>query len=191
VYVKSGLELDHDRFLAGLKQGRTFVTNGPLLSFTVGGREPGEEIRLRAPGRVAARVTLRSNVPVDHLEIIGNGQVVALIPLRGDRTSADTTVSVPVPRSGWLVLRAYGDGPREPVLDLYPFASTSPVYVTVAGAPVRSRADAEFFVQWIDRVTAGVQAHAGWNTTMEKDRVLALLREARAVYVRRAREGRE
>jgi hypothetical protein len=77
VYVKSGPVLDHDRFLAGLRQGRTFVTNGPLLTFTVGGQEPGEEIRLAAPARVAARVTLRSNVPVDHLEIIGNGQVVA------------------------------------------------------------------------------------------------------------------
>ena len=189
VYVKSGPELDHDRFLAGLRQGRTFVTNGPLLTFTVGGREPGEEVRLTAPGRVAARVTLRSIVPVDHLEIIGNGQVVASIPLRGDRTRVDTTVSLPVPRSGWLVLRAYGDGPREPVLDLYPFASTSPVYVTVAGAPVRSRADAEFFVQWIDRVTTAAQAHAGWNTAREKESVLALLREARAVYVMRAAEA--
>jgi hypothetical protein len=183
------LKLDHDRFLAGLKQGRTFVTNGPLLTFSVGGHEPGDEVRLAAPGRVAARITLRSNVPVDHLEIIGNGKVVASIPLRGDRTSADTTVSVPVPRSGWLVLRAYGDGPREPVLDLYPFASTSPVYVTVAGAPVRSRADAEFFVQWIDRVTAAAQAHAGWNTAIEKDSVLALLREAREEYVTRAAEA--
>jgi hypothetical protein len=128
-------------------------------------------------------------VPVDHLEIIGNGQVVASIPLRGDRTAADTTVSVPVPRSGWLVLRAYGDGPREPVLDLYPFASTSPVYVTVAGAPIRSRADAEFFVRWVDRVTTAAQAHAEWNTTMEKDRVLALLGEARAEYVTRAAEA--
>jgi hypothetical protein len=191
VYVKSGPVLDHDRFLAGLKQGRTFVTNGPLLTFTVGGQEPGEEVQLAAPGRVVARVSLRSNVPVDHLEIIRNGQVVASIPLRGDRTAADTTVHVPVPHSGWLVLRAYGDGPREPVLDLYPFASTSPVYVTVAGAPVRSRADAEFFVRWIDRVTVATQAHTGWNTTMEKDRVLALLEEARAVYVARAREGRD
>ena len=187
VYVKSGPKLDHDRFLAGLKQGRTFVTNGPLLTFTVGGHEPGDEIRLAAPGRVPARVTLRSNVPVDHLEIVGNGTVVASIPLHGDRTTADTTVTVPVPRSGWLVLRAYGDGPREPVLDLYPFASTSPVYVTVAGAAIRSRDDALFFVQWIERVTAAAQAHAGWNTATEKDRVLELLREARAVYVERAR----
>ncbi|HEY7685331.1 MAG TPA: CehA/McbA family metallohydrolase [Gemmatimonadales bacterium] len=189
VYVKSGPALDHDRFLAGLRQGRTFVTNGPLLTFAVGGQEPGEEVRLAAPGRVSARVTLRSNVPVDHLEIIGNGQVVAAIPLRGDRTTVDTTVRVRVPRSGWLVLRAYGDGPREPVLDLYPFASTSPVYVTVADAPVRSRTDAEFFVRWIDRVTAATQAHTGWTTTTEKDRVLVLLQDARAVYVARANEG--
>ncbi|MGH7613707.1 MAG: hypothetical protein ACREMW_06655, partial [Gemmatimonadales bacterium] len=85
--------------------------------------------------------------------------------------------------------RRCGSRPCEPVLDLYPFASTSPVYATVAGAPVRSRTDAEFFVSWIDRVTAATQAHAGWNTATEKDRVLALLGEARAEYVDRAREG--
>jgi hypothetical protein len=189
VYVRSGPELDHDRFLNGLKEGRTFVTNGPLLTFTVDGLEPGDEVRLPAPGRVTARVTLRSIVPVDHLEIIGNGKVVVTIPLRGDRTVADTTVSVPVARSGWLVLRAYGDGPREPVLDLYPFASTSPVYVSVAGAAIRSRDDALFFVRWVERVTAAAQAHAEWNTAAERDSVVALLREARAVYVTRAAEA--
>ncbi|MGH7537842.1 MAG: CehA/McbA family metallohydrolase [Gemmatimonadales bacterium] len=189
VYVRSGPVLDHDRFLAGLKAGRTFVTNAPLLSFTVAGRGPGEEVRLAGPGRLSVHVRLRSIVPVDRLEIVGNGSVVASIPLGGDGTAADTTVLLPAERSGWLVLRAYGDSAREPVLDLYPFATTSPVYVTVGGKPARSRADALYFVQWVDRVIQATRAHRGWNTAVERDSVVKLLERARGVYVTRAAEA--
>ena len=188
VFVHSGPVLDHRRFLAGLKAGRTFVTNGPLLSFSVDGHEPGEDVPLPTPRSLAVHVTLRSIVAVDHLEIIANGQVVSSIALHGDRTTADTTVMVPVQGSGWLVLRARGDGPREPVLDLYPFASTSPVYVTVNGAPARSAEDARFFVHWVDRVTQAAAARTDWNTAAERDSTLALLGRARAVYAGRAEQ---
>jgi hypothetical protein len=188
VYVHAGPVLDHHHFLAGLQAGRTFVTNGPLLSLTVAGRGPGEDLPLPAPRSLPVHVTLRSIVPVDHLEIVVNGQVVQSIALRGDRTAADTTVPVAVAASGWLVLRARGDGPREPVLDLYPFASTSPVYVTVQGAPARSAEDARFFVRWVDRVTRTVAARTDWNTTVERDSTLALLGRARLEFVRRGGE---
>jgi hypothetical protein len=189
VYVHAGPgRLDHARFLAGLKAGRTFVTNGPLLSLTVQGIDPGDELQLRRGARLSVRVTLKSIVPMDHLELIENGKVVASLPLAGERTTADTTLQLAVERSGWLLLRAWGDGPRAPVLDMYPFASTSPVYITVADGQVRSREDALFFVQWIDRVEQATEAHRGWNSTAERDAVLALLRRARAVYAARAEQ---
>jgi TolB protein len=97
-------------------------------------------------------------------------------------------VTVPVQGSGWLVLRARGDGPREPVLDLYPFASTSPVYVTIDGAPARSAEDARFFVHWIDQVVRAAAARTDWNTAAERDSTLALLHGARAEFVRRGGE---
>src|SRR5439155_1250227 len=129
--------------LAASKAGRTCVSTAPLLEFTLGGRDIGDEIRLPpGPHRLAARVGLASNVPVDHLEIVGNGAVVATISLSGDRTRARDTVSIPVARSGWYVLRAYSDRAELPVLDLYPFAPTSPIYVQVGDQLVRSAADA-------------------------------------------------
>src|SRR3989449_7516626 len=164
VFVRTGPTLDRRRWMAGLKAGRTFVTNAPLLEFTLGGREIGDEIRLPAGGgRLTARVGLRSSVPIDHLEVIGNGSVVATIPLKGDRTSASDTVSIPVARSGWYVLRAWGDRPALPILDLYPFGSTSPVYVRVGREPVRSPGDAQFFVRRIDRLGHAAPAPPAWN----------------------------
>src|SRR5436305_14421877 len=109
--------------MAGLKAGRTFVTNAPLLEFTLGGREIGDEIRLPAGVRLTARGGLRSSVPIDHLEVIRNGAVPATVPLRGDHTAARDSVSLPVARRGWSVLRARSDRPALPILDPYPARS--------------------------------------------------------------------
>lgn len=186
VYVQSGLPINRAAWYAALKAGKSFATNGPLLQFEVGTTPIGGEVVLPAGShRVPMRVTLRSLVPMDHLEIIGNGAIVATIPLKGDRTSADTTVSVEVSKSGWYLLRAYGDQGAEPVLDIYPFGTTSPVYVTVAGKPVRSQADADYFIRWLDRLAADASAHGGWNTSAERREVLDRIRLAREEFERR------
>jgi TolB protein len=183
-----GAVLDHRRWLAGLKAGRTFVTNAPLLEFSLAGRAIGDEIRLPAGShRLTARVSLKSNVPIDHLEIVGNGKVVATLRLRGDRTMASDSVSIPVTASGWYVLRAYSDRATLPILDLYPFGSTSPIYVRVGDDPVRSPSDAAFFVRWIGRLEAAARASTAWNTPAEQAVALRTLAEARAVFIERAR----
>ena len=126
-------------------------------------------------------------VPLDHLQIVGNGQVVAEVPLSADRTAADAALSLRVERSGWYVLRAFATGPRHPVLDVYPFATTSPVYVSVGGAPVRSPADAAYFLAWVDRVSEAAARSTDWNDAAEKEAVLGHIAAARAVFAERAR----
>src|SRR6202030_2952459 len=63
--------LNIEALLNSLKQGHTFATNGPLLGFTLGGRAPGDEVRLPAgENKVKFTAWLRSIVPIDHLEVI-------------------------------------------------------------------------------------------------------------------------
>lgn len=186
VFARIGERLDHRAFLDAIRAGRTFVTNAPLVEFTIGTAQIGDEIRLPAgTHRLHANVSLKSNVAVDHLEIVRNGVVVATIPLGGERRQADARVPLDVDRSGWYVVRAYGAGPRAPVLDLYPFGSSSPIYVTVGDGPVRSAADAQFFLDWVDSVRRDVEAHTGWNTPAERESTLALIAKARAEFERR------
>jgi TolB protein len=182
VFARSG-RLDHRRWLAALKAGRSFATNGPLLGLSLNGKELGEELALPAgKHELVAQVSLNSYVPVEHLEIVSNGNVVADIPLSGDRTSLKTEVRVPVSRSGWYLLRARGNGPVYPILDFYPYATTSPIYVTVGGKPIRSLADADYFLSWIDRLEAATRAHREWNTEEEQSTVLAAIQRARAEF---------
>ena len=197
VFARIGQRLDHGAFLAAIRQGRTFVTNAPLVEFALEAPLPagigqstsaqiGDEIRLPAGRhRLHALVSLKSQVPIDHLEIVRNGAVVTSVPLGGDRRQAEARVPLDVDRSGWYIVRAYADGSRAPVLDLYPFASTSPVYVTVADQPVRSAQDAEFFLAWVDSVRKDVEAYTGWNTSAERNSTLALIAKARAEFERR------
>ena len=68
--------LNVEPWLLNLKRGRTFATNGPLLGFSLGKRQIGDELRLPAGSHeVKFTAWLRSIVPVDHLEVICNGQV--------------------------------------------------------------------------------------------------------------------
>jgi Tol biopolymer transport system component len=189
VFVKAG-RLDYRAWLDGLVAGRTFATNGPLLQFTLGGLEPGAALAL-GPGRhqLRASVWVRSIVAVDSAQIVANGRVVATIPLAAAGTRADTTVSVAVDGSAWYTLRAFARRSRHPTLDIYPFATTSPIYVTVGGRPIRSSADARYFTQWIERLERDAAAHPGWNTTQERDQVLADLRRARETFLTLAAES--
>ncbi len=187
VYVKTPAPLDHRRFLDALVAGRTFATNGPLLTFTLGGREVGDAIDLPAgPHRLELRATLRSIVPVDHFELVRNGEVVASLPLDAGGTAGRASQVIPVERSGWYLVRAWNSKATHPVLDVLPFATTTPITVTVAGEPVRSADDADYFIAWIDRLVQAATAHGGYNTGEEKASVLRLLADARAVFVERA-----
>jgi TolB protein len=173
-------------WLDGLRAGRTFVTNGPLLSFTLGGKEPGEEIRLPVRGGdVKFTAELGSIVPVDHFELLCNGEVQKKFLAEPGR-SAQKNGTVRLNRSGWCLLRAYAEKAAHPILDLYPFATTSPVYVTVEGAPARSPEDAAFFVQWMDRVLEFARGRTNWNTPEERAHALAYLENARAVFAGKA-----
>ncbi len=186
VYLRSGPRLEYRSWLRALKAGRTFVTNGPLLRFALNGREAGDTLGFPAGvHQLTARVTLRSNLPVERLEIVANGVVVTRIPLAGDSTSAEATIPLPITRSGWFTLRAWSSRSHPGVLDQYPFATTSPIYVTVGGQPIRSPDDARYFVRWIERLEANAAAHQGWNSEAEKREVLERLAGAKEEFRRR------
>ncbi|MGC2248108.1 MAG: CehA/McbA family metallohydrolase [Terriglobales bacterium] len=181
------IELKIEPWLAAIKAGRTFATNGPLLRFSLGGEAIGGEVKLSKREPVHFSAELFSIVPLDHLQIVCNGKVARELKLDVDRTSAHVNGLVPIETSGWCILRAFSDKAEYPILDLYPYATTSPIYVNVAGAPLHSPADAGYFVAWVDRLIAAAQSDASWNTGAEKESVLTLFKEARKNYQALAR----
>jgi TolB protein len=175
--------LNLKEWLDGIKLGRTFATNGPLIEFKLGGEMVGSELNFDAPqAAVPFTAKLRSIVPVDHLEVVCNGKVVQTLATDAAKESADITGSLPLRESGWCVLRAWSEKAEYPVMDNYSYATTSPVYVTIVGKRAHSKNDAEYFKEWIDRTIEVTSQYPDWNSLAEKELVLKRLHEARAVY---------
>jgi TolB protein len=181
--VPGGL-LDARTWLNALQKGRTFATNGPLLEFSLGEQQIGDELALPQPQEaVSFSAKLRSLVPVDHLEVVCNGRVAATLKLDAARSSSDASGAIPALESGWCLLRASSDAAEYPVLDNYVYATTSPIYVSVGGKKPRSPEDAKYFVAWIDRVADATAAYPDWNSPDEKKYVLGRIAEARSIYL--------
>jgi hypothetical protein len=177
-------EVKPEEWMAALKAGHSFATNGPLLGFTLGGAEIGDELTFAtAQERVNFSVRLRSIVAVDRLELVCNGRVVRSFITRESVDHGDFSGSIALEHSGWCVARASTDAGRYPVLDTYVYATTSPIYVTVAHAKPRSPDDARYFAAWMDRMTESTAAYPDWNNAAEKRSVLERLAQAKAVFV--------
>jgi TolB protein len=174
--------LDAKSWLRSLKQGRTFASNGPLIGFSLGGHAPGDELKLPAgQQQVKFHAWLRSIVPIDHLQIVCNGKVVRELTM-AQHDSADIDGTLPITNTHWCLLRGLSDKSEHPILDAYPYATTSPIYVTGPVPFPYPKEEADYFIAWIDRLTSAANAHQGWNTDAEKESVLKMLRDARAIY---------
>ena len=66
--------LTYRNWLKGLREGRTFATNGPLLTFTINGAMPGEDLRLPQGGTVTLKGEVQSIVPLDKVMIMNMGK---------------------------------------------------------------------------------------------------------------------
>jgi hypothetical protein len=174
--------INPDKYMVELKAGRTFATNGPLVHLTIRGQTPGATLKLASANEVPFSAVLRSFVPIEKLEVVCNGKVAKTLELSGKHTIADVKGTLPIESSGWCVLRAYNEKPTYPVLDIYPYATTSPIYIEVAGAPQRAPEDATYFVTWVDHLIARTKDNTTYNTQAEKAEVLRSLEQARAVF---------
>jgi len=170
-------------WLAALKAGRSFATNGPLLGFQLGGASIGDELEFAtARSDVPFSARLASIVPVDHLDLVCNGRVVrSFLHQAASRAAFEGRIALR--ESGWCLLRASSDAARAPILDNYVYATTSPIYVSIGGRKPQSPADARYFAAWIDRVTESTSAYPDWNSGAERAGVLERLAQAKAVYV--------
>ena len=168
-------------WLSALKSGRTFATNGPLLGLSLSGASIGDELKFESgPRKLAYSLRIESIVPVDRLELVCNGRVMR--SMKGPIDHGSFAGTITLTESGWCVLRASTEGAHHPVLDNYVYATTSPVYVTIAGRRPRGPQDARFFTAWVDRVAESTAAYPDWNSATEKAGVLERLAQARAVF---------
>jgi TolB protein len=174
--------LDSDAWLEALRQGRTFATNGPLLDFSLDGAPIGATVNLEQPRHVHFAARVRSIVPLDHAQIVCNGQVARELDLGSAHDAVEVAGEIGLQSSGWCLLRASTAHAQYPILDNFVYATTSPVYVSVRSGKPHSRPDARYFEAWIDHLVQVTGNYPDWNSEDEKAGVLRRLQDARRVY---------
>lgn len=184
VYVKeAGGPHSAARWVEGLKAGRVFVTNYPLIPlFTVNGVEAGGVVDILSGGpHVEVQWRIDSVLPVTTLEILFNGLVAATVPLGGvpGQQTWSGSYALPVSESGWIALRVKGITDRQLAVNSDLFAHTGIVRLRVDGnRPVQPAAAGRFYDQ-ADSLEMFVELRGGWQNQQQRLMVLNRIQAAR------------
>jgi hypothetical protein len=138
VYIPPDEDFSYETWCRNLRLGRTFLSGGPLLEFSVQGAAIGSTVSLSATGgTVEVHAVARSILPIHTLQIVLNGEVVA----QTDEPSGARTLSlrdqITIDQDSWLCARVGGPNyqpvPHHDVWNRGVFAHTSPIYVACGG----------------------------------------------------------
>lgn len=181
-YVNVEGEFGYEGWLDGIRAGRTFVTTGPMLTFTANEHGLGETIKATVNDSIAVRARVRSRIPVERIEVLQGGNVIATLENEAGRRDLVLETEVTVLSSTWLAARAYSSE-RLPYNNVPLMAHTSPIYVEVDGKPRQSREDAAFLAGLTDQVIEWSRTEARFQDEAQRGEMIALFERAKAVYL--------
>jgi len=176
-------------WIEAVRAGRTFVTNGPLLTLTVDGQGPGTRLHVPPEGRrVQIRVEARSSVAFDQVELLLNGAILASKTASGNRQAAVLETETTLTQGAWLAARCWS---AERLADgQCVYAHTSPVYFYSSGQPMRPEADtAPPLGQVLERTEKWARHRAICETEAQREHLLGNLVAARQELVQRSAGG--
>lgn len=170
VYIHAPQGFSVDTFYSALRAGRTFVTNGPVLTFAVDGKAPGDTVEI-SPGRpLRVAVTAEAREPIVRVEIVANGKVVA------DSSGSKLAAEIEPKNFTWLAARCY----LKPAVTVR-LAHSSPIYLTGPGRAWDISDDKAYFVKWIDDLIAESESDPQrFQTADQKKEVLGIYSAARS-----------
>lgn len=167
-YVEVGSQMVWQRWIDRYREGRAFVSNGPLLTFNVNGSPIGSVARPAAGSSFTARLSaeVSARMPIDRLELIHNGNVIA--STSEPRISREVTLT----SSSWFAARAFGP-PSIGVIGM-PQAHSGPIYVEFGGNPTLVREDVELLIAMLERQWAYLEERNNFGPGDNRQRAQAM-----------------
>lgn len=184
VFVPPDEEFSYASWTANLRRGRTFMTGGPLIEFSVDGAAIGDTVRLPSGGgtiEVTARA--RSILPIHALQIVQGGRGIDGPPeLGGARVvaqadSADAagarelslSIRLSVREDAWLCARVGGPNytptRHHDVWQRGIFAHTSPIYVACGDEwRLGNREGLQYMLTLVDGSLTYIRSHSAQRT---------------------------
>ncbi|MDA1315951.1 MAG: CehA/McbA family metallohydrolase [Acidobacteria bacterium] len=129
----------YDIWQAGVRKGAVLVSNGPLLEFTVNGKSSGATASWTGSSEtLQGEASAVFHRPIEKLEIIVNGRVVATKVGDTKQTELKLPFEVSVSESSWIAARASALH-RKGEFEIW--AHANPAYFLKDGTPVYVEAD--------------------------------------------------
>jgi len=128
IYARTGADFSPQAWFASWQNGRSFVSNGPIIEFTVDGDQESRDYHIGRGDTLLFEVAASVNPDVDRLvglELIQHGEVVSSVASTEGSELLQLSHKLNPTESAWVVLTAYGEDGR--------VALTSPVYLYVDG----------------------------------------------------------
>ena len=144
VYAYSETPPDEAAWWQAIQQGRTFVTNGPLLRTSINGLPPGSVQSSYRSQSILLDIAVGLSVrdPVDYLDVVFNGETIYSAKLE-DHYKRGEFPPIEIDKSGWLVIRVVTEHNKG-----YRYATTAPFYFVFDARPRISKKAVSFFQRW-------------------------------------------
>ena len=166
-YIRAG-ELSWPALAAGMRGGRTFATNGPVVLLDVAGCVPGDTLVIKEGETVPVKARVFSPWGLAFIELVHNGRTVARRELAGHYL-ADVEFDVALSGDGWLAAVLRGPGAPWVNSSMIPeglrgslgqLAHTSPVYLRFHDRPFRPNAEmVDYYKRWVANLRKVAEAH--------------------------------
>ena len=127
-------ESAYETWAEGVRKGAVTLTNGPLLELSFeDGSGPGAVVDWAGDGRtIRGAATARWHRPVESVELVVNGSVVARKQAQGGASTVELRFQTSIAGSAWIAARAQAPSlPGEPEIR----AHTNPAYFLHDGEP--------------------------------------------------------
>jgi hypothetical protein len=175
VYVPVPEPLTSQRWLTALRQGKSTITNGPLLELTINGRSPGDTIPDNGPLDLAIRGRAIGRHDFHAIELIHNGAVVQTVPSKSQEQHfvAELQVTLRAEAPGWFALRIPETTVRNE-LDKELFAHTSPIYFEPGRRRIFQAETARDLIREINANVELIQKQGKFANDAERNRVLSV-----------------
>lgn len=207
VYALTDGTFSYQRWIDALEKGRTFISNSPFIFCRVEGKEPGDEISIEKGRSLKIVAEVWSQFPLDRLEIVANGKVIAETVVQKNQSYVKVELDFKPSESCWIAARAhqftegdrdqgvsfmqrrdFGGGPT--LLNRYygtlrpetTFAHTSPTYVVMSNQPLRSKADAEYFITYLENGMAWLKTSGRFPSEKAKQEVLDTFEKGKDIF---------
>jgi len=186
-YIPLAGEATYDKWIEGLKLGKGFVTNGPMLTFKVDNSLSGDTIVFEGDKTVKVNVEARSILPFAKIEIIANGKLVSWIYLsdygkKRDLYSLELETEITLSKSTWIAGRVISPDTREMMpRNLTVFAHSNPIYLLRDGKNVHIEESIEYLKKYQRAVRNWIEKYSEFASVAEQKEALEYLDRAEQV----------